>query len=210
LESNPPVNSWHTVVCVASGPSFTEEQAKLICAARDAQRCRVIAINDNYRRVPNADIVYACDGLWWDKHMGAVRKTVGTDCLLITADSFGAAFHGVLYVELKANEPGLSKKPGVVHGNNGGYQAINLACQLGARRIVLVGYDMKKDGDKTHWFGEHGEGLWNYHPEHMLAGWAKTFGKLAEDLLTAGVVCINCTLDTALTCFPKSTLEQEL
>jgi len=32
---------------------------------------------------------------------------------------------------------------------------VNLAVQLGAARILLLGYDMRAVDGKTHWFGEH-------------------------------------------------------
>jgi len=207
LPSDPP---WHPCICVASGPSFTEQQAKLIVAAREQDLARVIVVNDNWLRVPNADLLYACDGIWWDKNMVKVRKGFNPDAQLATADSMGAAFHGLQYVELCAHKPGLCKEVGKVYGSNSGYHAITLAWQLGARKIFLVGFDMQRTGGKTHWFGEHAEGLWNYHPDSMIASWAKTFIKLADDLITNGAECINCTIQTALTCFKKSTLEVEL
>ena len=40
-------------------------------------------------------------------------------------------------------QPGLSRTQGVIHqGKNSGYQALNLAYLLGAKRILLLGYDM--------------------------------------------------------------------
>lgn len=56
---------WGAVVCVASGPSFSVEQAELIAAARAADRCRVIVVNDCWRRIPTADVCYGGDWSWW-------------------------------------------------------------------------------------------------------------------------------------------------
>jgi hypothetical protein len=45
-------------------------------------------------------------------------------------------------------------------GSNGGFQALNLAVQFGASRILLVGYDMNIMKG-LHWHGRHGAGLSN-------------------------------------------------
>jgi hypothetical protein len=40
--------------------------------------------------------------------------------------------------------------------------------------------------------------------------WATSFGDLARALAGRGVEVINCTRETALTCFPRATLEHSL
>lgn len=45
-------------------------------------------------------------------------------------------------------------------GSNGGFQAINLAVQFGATRIILVGFDMSIDKG-VHWHGKHPSPLSN-------------------------------------------------
>ena len=67
--------SWPVVVCAASGPSFSESQAQRIIAARAADKCRVIVVNDSYRRISTADVLYACDATWWDVHLAAVQAS---------------------------------------------------------------------------------------------------------------------------------------
>jgi len=87
-------------------------------------------------------------------------------------------------------------------GNNSGYQAINLAYHMGAKNIFLVGFDMKNGG--KHWHGCHPDDWGN---SEDASGWAKNFDKLAEDLDFMGVNVVNCTVDTALTCFKQDTIE---
>lgn len=99
---------------------------------------------------------------------------------------------------------------GVMHGGNSGYQALNLALHLGARRIVLLGYDMGVGEDgRLHWFGRHPSGLNNPKPEHF-ATWAKAFGALAPALADLGVEVVNCSRRTALDCFRRAPLEEVL
>lgn len=103
---------------------------------------------------------------------------------------------------------GLNTKPGEVNsGLNSGFQAINLAYHFGARRIVLLGYDMQHTGGKTHWHGDHPRGLTN---AEGISSWVKYFRPLAEDLARLGVEVVNCSTDTALTCFTRAPLEATL
>lgn len=109
-----------------------------------------------------------------------------------------------------ADEPGLSLDPELVHtGSNSGYQAINLAVLLGAARILLLGYDMRITGERTHWHGDHPVGMTN-PLQGTLAGWVPAFAGAAADLERLGVVCINCSRETALTCFPRARVEDVL
>ena len=56
----PPIWRGATVVCLGGGPSLTAADA-----AQCRGRARVIAINDAYRLVPWADLLYFCDYRWW-------------------------------------------------------------------------------------------------------------------------------------------------
>lgn len=102
--------------------------------------------------------------------------------------------------------PGLSREPGFINfGQNSGYQAINLAYHLGARRMILVGFDMKAAGGQQHWFGEH--------PRHIaqrinFGNLIAKFGPLAADLKALGVEVINCSMGSALPYFTKRPLAE--
>lgn len=105
-------------------------------------------------------------------------------------------------------DPGLCVREGCVNsGGNSGYQAVNLAYGLGAERIVLLGFDMQKTGGRSHWHGDHEGGLPNLG---RLDHWAARFVALGADLRAAGVPVVNCTRQTAITCFPILDLELEL
>ena len=196
---------WDLVVCAATGPSFDEHQAALIESARVRGACHVLAINDNYRRLPNADVLYACDGKWWDVHNADVRRAFHGE--LWTLDKKAADRYGLHHVD-SINQPGLCRDASRIHtGGNGGYQAVNLAFHFGARRIVLVGYDMQATGGQPHWFGEHPQPL---SRSRNFASWRERFGVLAADLHLADVRVTNCTRQSALACFPMGNLTEVL
>jgi len=154
----------------------------------------VIAINDAYRLAPWADVLYACDLQWWRWHKG-VPDFAGER---VTVDVEAALEYGLRWLEGR-KEPGLGTTPGVLHtGMNSGYQAINLAHQLGAAHILLIGYDMQPHADgRSHWFGHH-----PVNTDSPYAGMLDCFDSLAADLARRPVAVTNCSPGSALTCFP--------
>lgn len=197
--------SWRVAVCVASGPSLTSEQTDAIEAARAAGRCRVIVVNDNWRLIPRADVLYACDGQWWKRY--AVDITVGFAGELWTQDKETADTLGLCYIKARGGA-GLSKRRDMVHGGgNSGYQAIGLAYLFGARRIILTGYDMQNTGGLAHWFGNHPA---DWGPPMDPSTWLARFRELAIDLTLDGVDVINATTSTALQCFRRASLADAL
>ena len=186
-------------ICIATGPSLTKED----CEKAKGSSSEIIVINDNYRIVEDADYLYACDLHWWKMHIDAIKST----------------FKGQLYCQWHrddekafAKERGITAIPGVharglgrekLHfNNNSGAQAINLAYLLGARRIILLGYDMGATGN-SHWFGSHPKGLSNGN----YSNYVTAFDRLAEDLKYEGVEVINCTRKTALTQFKRGVID---
>lgn len=194
-------------VCIASGPSLTADDCERVRAWRQAKqegRC-VIVINTSFRAAPWADVLYACDLAWWDRHVAEVRDVFKGE--LWTQTKEAAVRHGLNRVEGRAGR-GLCREPGVIHqGGNSGYQAIGMAVLQGARRVVLLGYDMQRTGGRSHWHGDHPGGLRNNSP---FASWLKRFGDLADDLASEGVDVINATRETALQCFRRANLEDVL
>lgn len=87
---------------------------------------------------------------------------------------------------------------------NSGFQAVNLAANLGAARIILVGFDMNLKAG-THWHGDHEGGLTN--PTDMkIKQWAAAMDAAADDLRGIGVEVINASPVSSLTAYPKMTL----
>ena len=85
---------------------------------------------------------------------------------------------------------------------------VNLAYLFGAKKIILLGFDMKRDKDKkSHWHGDHPGFLNKSLPVEK---WIKNFKQLALDLKSEGVHVINATRDSDLECFEKQKLEVAL
>lgn len=120
--------------------------------------------------------------------------------------------------ELQCKERGLApfrlacraaaglRPPPSPSGGFSGHQAINLAYSLGATEIYLLGYDCKGTEERRHFFGNHPEGLSNPTGPRLME-WAAALAALAHDAEQLGVKIVNCSRDTALTCFPRMTID---
>lgn len=156
----------------------------------------IYVVNDNWKLIPGADYLYACDGTWWDRHIDEITF----EGERWTQDKPAARQYGLNYIESEQLQ-GLCREPGKIYtGNNSGYQAINLAYHHGAKLILLLGFDMQFTNGKTHWFGDHPEGLKNPKPDQ----WIPAFNRLARDCEYEGVKVLNCSRATALECFERS------
>lgn len=107
-----------------------------------------------------------------------------------------------------SRDPGFCQEPDTINGGgNSGYQAIHLAATFGAKRIILLGFDMQRTGGKEHWHGKHEGRLPN---GTGFPGWIRNMAPLAKDLSRLGVDVVNCSRATALTCFRRATPEEVL
>lgn len=94
-------------------------------------------------------------------------------------------------------------------GGNSGFQALNLAVQFGARRVLLVGYDMT-DRSGVHWYGRNSwRGANNPHQQNF-DRWLKAFDAAAPVLASLGVEVINASPVSAMKSFPRRSIEDTL
>lgn len=77
---------------------------------------------------------------------------------------------------------------------------------MGARSIVLVGYDMRLDRG-VHWHGAHANGL-NNPREESLVRWRRAFEAAAPQLAALGVEVVNANVHSGLEVFPKRPFEE--
>ncbi|MCY1431072.1 hypothetical protein D9M71_470340 [compost metagenome] len=133
------------------------------------------------------DVLYAGDAAWWEAYgaevnIPAERWTHNPN----TAKSLGLHATGVGQSVL-----------------NSGYRAIELAIDFGAARALLLGFDCSVRSG-THWHGDHGR---TKNPDdRRCAEWIGQFGRLDR----RGTEVINCSRETALTCFQRMPIEEAL
>lgn len=163
---------------LASGPSMSQA-----CADALRGRCKVIAVSDTYKLAGWADVLVSADSAWWYHHK--------------------PEFEGRRFSV--ANIEHIERVEGIAGGINSGALAVAVARHLGAKRIVLLGFD----GHGTHFFGEHTEPLKNTTPQrrsvHMLQHDEQAYACKA-----AGIEVWNCTPCTAIRSYPVAALEDVL
>lgn len=194
-----------TIVCVASGPTL---------AAADVARVRAaalpaIAVNDAIRLAPWAPVLYSSDRRWWRFYRGVpeyagLRFSVGEKPG--AASPIPGAWAAAITVLRHTGAEGLERDPsGLRTGGNSGYAAINLAVHLGARKLLLLGYQGGTLGGASHFFGRQPSGL-NESSETNYTAFRRAFATLAPELAAAGIGVRNCTPDTRLDAFERAEL----
>ncbi len=169
-------------------------------------KARVVVINTTWEKAPWADVLYACDSAWWNQYGGVP----GFEGLKYSQDDCALVYPTVRHIA-SVDAPGLSLNRAIIHqGGNGGYQAINLVVHFGVKRIILLGYDMKPGPDgQHHHHAAHPAGMNNPNASNY-ERWIEMYKTMEPDLNRAGVSIVNCSLDTALDCFPRARLEEVL
>lgn len=193
-----PIWKDETVAILASGPSMSQE---VVDSVRHLPR---IAINTTYQLARDAEIIYGADAGWWHEHAIHVEQLPGLKLTIEYRHNVYPNCPKFVQVLRWGGTEGFDDRPGYVRwGRNGGYQALHLAASLGAKRILLFGFDMHGG----HWHGPHPKekGLGNPR-QNDFSRWIAEFGKLAPELAKRGIDVVNCTLGSKLNCFRQTDL----
>lgn len=195
-----PIWQGETVYIIGGGPSLKDFMWDGLRGKKS------IAINKAFYTYPNADVLYWTDGRFYNWYKEDIDKFKGLKYTITPA------YPGIsqdINVLKRGQKLGLEKeKDTLSHGNNGGYAAINLAFHLGAKRIILLGYDMGNDGTKSHFhegYPTHPTGEQVYKSQFIPA-----IESLAPLLKNAGIEIYNASMVSKLTAFPKISFEKAL
>jgi len=211
-----------TVVCIASGPSLKAEDVDYVKG-----KATVIAINDAVRLAPWADVVYSSDKRWMMANCKKLQSHPGIkvrvhakhdiptsrpvdgrhcpDCRLRLPTGRPCWCAGIVTLK-NAGYTGLSLDPeAIVAPDNSGSSAINVAVHLGAKRILLLGYDMGPHNGRRHFFDTEPQSC-----QSDFYKFRKLTATMVEPLKAAGIEVLNCSWRTALDCFPQMPLREAL
>ncbi|MCY1368851.1 hypothetical protein D9M69_558550 [compost metagenome] len=178
-------NRWSgcTVACIASGPSLRAGDCRQI----EGAGLPTIAVNSSWKLARFCDVIYAGDACWWAEYGAEID---------IPAERWTHNQNAARALGINSSGSGTSVL-------NSGYRAIELAIGFGAARAILLGFDCSVQAG-THWHGDHQK---TKNPDAARCReWQSQFGRLARN----GTEIINCSRETALTCFPRMTLEEAL
>lgn len=180
-----------TVVCIASGPSLTAADCELVRAAGYP----TIVTNTTFRIAPWADVLFGMDAAWWAEYHKEVEAAF-KGARLTTAQ------HG-----RKFGATSLFGQPWFRGYGNSGTCALSLAVSGGASKVLMLGYDAQKTGGKVHWHGDHPAPMSN---GRSIKTWAGKFAQVAAYAKRHQCRVVNVSRETALTCFERGVLEDEL
>lgn len=193
--------AYSRAIVAASGPSLSEEQVQLIRSMKiDTDEFLLIAVNDTYKLFADIlDIVYCADLSWLKMNETGLKEKASTAKIVMPDRSNIREYSSSSSVEqlnlvVCHNYQGLHRDPGSINsGRNSGFQALHLARNLGAKEIILVGFDMSvaPESGKEHWFGSHPQGLRS--PATEFSSFIEHFIPLASDLRAEGTKVWNCT-----------------
>jgi len=190
---------------IASGPSANTQDAQKLRDCCDG----IIAINDSWRLCRGDDngyfndYIYGTDMKWWKYAIGDIMRDfdgeLWTQRVGWTEEPEGL---GIKCMESE-NAPDLCTEHGKIHtGSNSGFAAINLAYHLSAETIILLGYDLRTDGNRRNWFNDRPKEL-NLDSDYT--NFIGKFGTINAE--KHGIEILNASRRTSLTCFPLIELE---
>jgi hypothetical protein len=98
----------------------------------------------------------------------------------------------------------FDKDPRYIATNkSSGAGAINVAYHLGAKEVVLLGFDMRRVGDRKNWCEDRNE-ITNPNP---YPGMLPVFPKIKKVADQIGLKIVNATPGSKIECFPSAKLE---
>lgn len=177
-----------TVAIIGGGPSLKDFDFSRIPAEWSK-----IVVNNSYKLVPDAEVLFFADARWYEHHYPSIHKawrgrmvsTAGDHQKVPSTEVFkvGREFNhsiGPADGPWRANDPKCWK----LAGRDSGTMAVNLAYHLGARNIILYGLDMTYEGDNSHWHKDH---IWETRPERYENMFAPRLLLLCNALRLGGI-----------------------
>lgn len=144
-----------------------------------------IAVNSSWQLAPWCDHLYAGDLAWWDANISQVPEGPKRwTCTRQASAKYGLNLH-TAYGEY-----------------NSGLRAIQLALELGAEGVLLLGYDCTV-AYGSHWHGDHKD---TKNPDDAICRkWLRQHAGLAQREKV-----VNCSRSTVLEAYRLGLLEKEL
>lgn len=202
-----------TVFILGGGPSLLKVDLSLLHSQR------VIGVNQAYTLGPWVDICWFGDKGWYGLQGDRIKEFGGLIVTCAFETQLERRWQRVRYVG-RSIPGGIegSKRTHVAWNGNSGASAINLAYWLGAKRVVLIGFDMKLPEDaknrnaQTHWHKDY-EPKWDKR-NGVLSNpywrFMKYWPQIAKDAKDLGLEILNASEGSAVDLFPMVKVEEVL
>jgi hypothetical protein len=190
-----PLLDGMTVFCLGGGPSLAGFNAECLRGRR------VIAINQSLYLAPWADLLFFMDTHWFEQNHEAV---LGFKGVIVTGSRQikGRYPDRVRRVTFRGKTEFEFNTPELKFSRSSGHAAIAVAIAMGAVRIVLLGYDMRRVDGRSHYhnaYGSEDDKLFSHDFLLQFAGWN-------EAARRCGVSIVNATPGSALSEFARGDL----
>jgi hypothetical protein len=187
--------------------------------------CHVIGINVSYLIGDWIDMMFFGDAKFYLRYKQSLAKWPG---LKVSCSPSTENVPWIKYLMRDPSRPqGISQRKNCVSWNqNSGASAISLAAHLGAKRIILLGFDMNVDPTgKKHWHNLYksatppparGNIPPKRHKGRVIAKippfskHLRGFPEIARNAKAMGIEILNASPDSAITVFPKFSLKELL
>ncbi len=189
---------WDKATCyiLGGGPSLNDVDIDRL----HGDGHRVIAVNKSFRLAEWADAMFFNDKGFF---LGNRQRLLDFPGLKVsTCKAIINNAPGIKFVRRRNTPWGLMRDPGFIGWNeSSGAAAINLAMHLGATKLILFGYDMKRIGDYCNW-DQVLEKKFAPKAFDPYKRFRAPFPRIAQDLRGMNIHCVNATPGSALTEFP--------
>lgn len=156
---------------------------------------RVIGTNNAYEIAPFIDFLYFMDCVWYKWHK---EKLVNFRGIKVTTCHECDNIKGIKFLKT-GDKTSLDDRPEfLARGNNAGMGALALAVKLGAKRIILLGYDMYFPNGESNYHNDHQREV----KEERYEEFNKKFEIFKSGLKERGVEVLNATPGSKLKLFP--------
>jgi len=190
---------------VVSGAKLPSAYAPYLSPIHDRH---VIGVNNAYQLGTWIDALFFGDCGWYLVHRFPLAKwpNLKVTCCKRFEKKNKQGREGIKYLAKDTSHRwGISPHPTRVSWNsNSGSSAINLAAHFGARRIILLGFDMSVDGS-THWHRGHGNKAGPPFARHL-----KGFPQIAADAKERGIEILNASPVSAIQHFQVVSLKEAI
>lgn len=183
-----------TVVVLGNGPSLADFTPDQVAGFR------LIAINSACRWAAPAatadDMLFFHDNSWNANHPALAEAWPG---VIVTSNRYAAARLAphARRLDVTALTETVRIHPDATHASSG-HTAAALAAAMGARRVVLLGFDGGPRNGRAQWHDDYRETDLHVYAERMLPGWAD----LVPGLERIGCEVINATPGSAIAAAP--------
>lgn len=196
----------YTAIIVAQGPSLRDRclQIQVELASR---LYPTICIKDTYRFAPQAHMIYACDRSWWFKRWKEREDLRAHKAVKVTLDwqKLDTKVPELYWLKVGSSTTFVFEEGKVANGKNSGHQCLNCVANMGARKIILVAYDMGFLNGITHCHDDHVK-----VDEQVFQQYRGEMEKAAPALAARGIQVVNVSRNSTLKCFPKMTFKEAL